>query len=45
VWPNAPQKVISPHAMPRTQGLPRPLSFPSSESPSEKAMLIPAQLR
>jgi hypothetical protein len=30
--------------MPRTHGLPRPLNFPSSDMPSEKAMLIPAPM-
>src|SRR6267154_902403 len=35
-------KVMSPVTRPRKTGLPRPVSSPSSESPSEKAMEMPA---
>ena len=34
--------VIRPVTMPRKTGLPRPVSSPSSERPSEKAMEMPA---
>src|SRR5262249_13608038 len=44
VWPTAPTNVIRPHTLPRSQGLPRPLNLPSSERPSEKAMLMPAPM-
>ena len=37
-----PTKVAKPVMAPRNSGLPRPVSDPSSESPSEKPMLIPA---
>jgi len=37
-------KVPTPVIEPRTSGLPRPVSSPVSESPSEKAMLIPAPM-
>src|SRR5215210_6755739 len=37
-----PTNVASPVIDPRNSGLPRPVSDPSSDSPSEKPMLIPA---
>ena len=37
-----PIKVMRPVTIPRKMGLPRPVSDPSSESPSEKAIEIPA---
>src|SRR5215211_1654515 len=37
-----PTNVARPVIVPRKNGLPRPVSDPSSESPSEKPMLIPA---
>src|SRR5215216_4914851 len=37
-----PTNVAKPVIEPRKNGLPRPVSDPSSESPSEKPMLIPA---
>src|SRR5215208_3499367 len=37
-----PTNVAKPVIVPRKIGLPRPVSDPSSESPSEKPMLIPA---
>src|SRR5215213_2445801 len=37
-----PTNVARPVIVPRKNGLPRPVSEPSSESPSEKPMLIPA---
>src|SRR5688500_11727858 len=37
-----PTNVARPVIVPRKYGLPRPVSDPSSESPSEKPMLIPA---
>ena len=42
VWSDPPKKVMMPVIPPRTTGLPRPVSSPSSESASDKAMLIPA---
>src|SRR5829696_7649118 len=37
-----PTNVARPVIVPRKNGLPRPVSDPSSESPTEKPMLIPA---
>src|ERR671922_171705 len=44
VWRTPPTKVPTPVIEPRTNGLPRPVSSPVSERPSENAMLTPAQL-
>lgn len=42
MWKIPPMKVATPVIEPRKSGLPRPINSPVSESPSEKAMLIPA---
>src|SRR6266545_3936090 len=42
VWKVPPTKVAMPVSAPRTTELPRPLSSPSSESPSDRPMLIAA---
>ena len=39
-----PTKVPAPVIDPRTNGFPRPVSSPVSDSPSEKAMLMPAPI-
>src|SRR5438105_6112763 len=44
VCPIPPAVVINPVTPPRSQGDPRPVSEPSSESPSEKAIEIPAPI-
>src|SRR5438874_5903631 len=44
VCPIPPAVVINPVTPPRSQGEPRPVSEPSSESPSENAMEIPAPM-
>src|SRR6202162_6401945 len=42
VWPIPPRAVMTPQTNPRTQGWPRPVRLPSSDSASAKPMLIPA---
>src|SRR5712672_693392 len=42
VWPRPPIAVIAPVTEPRTTGLPRPVSAPSSDSASANAMEMPA---
>src|SRR2546421_4967619 len=44
VCPIPPAVVINPVTPPRSHGDPRPVSDPSSESPSEKAIEIPAPI-
>src|SRR5256885_9843188 len=44
VCPIPPAVVINPVTPPRSQGDPRPVNEPSSESPSEKAIEIPAPI-
>jgi hypothetical protein len=42
VWPTPPRAVMAPQINPRTQGWPRPVRLPSSESASANPMLMPA---
>jgi hypothetical protein len=44
VWPRPPTVVISPQVNPRSQGEPRPVNDPSSDSASAKPMLMPAPI-
>ena len=44
MWKMPPRNVPPPVMEPRTNGLPRPVRSPVSESPSEKAMLTPAPI-
>ncbi len=44
VWPSPPTAVMMPLAAPRSQGEPRPVSEPSSDSASAKPMLMPAPM-
>jgi hypothetical protein len=44
VWKMPPTKVPTPVIAPRMSGLPRPVTSPVSDSPSENAMLTPAPI-